>query len=234
MHGRERWTTQVTRLLQEGGLLGGLRAIRVVWISFRPSEPETGVRILHRPPLHHESEASRGGQQSVRKNEHLFPDDDLHRHGRFQPRLLRAVGHGESQSPGVTARGRPTAGLAHGQDLRRVRPNAGTVPFLQSDRTGRPSLFALVFHFRPPAVVCGGERRRAPHRDRGGGSRQLLRRPRLRNRLRPSMACRAPPVLLRTASDGASGVQNRRRARASASVFPSAAPPRSTPIRTTN
>ena len=29
---------------------GGLRAIRVVWISFRPSEPETGVRILHRPP----------------------------------------------------------------------------------------------------------------------------------------------------------------------------------------
>ena len=24
-------------------------AIRVVWISFRPSEPETWVRILHRP-----------------------------------------------------------------------------------------------------------------------------------------------------------------------------------------
>ena len=27
-------------------------AIRVVWISFRPSEPETWVRILHRPPQH--------------------------------------------------------------------------------------------------------------------------------------------------------------------------------------
>ncbi len=52
MHGRERpWATQATRLLQEGGLSGGCRAIRVVWISFRPSEPETGVRILHRPPF---------------------------------------------------------------------------------------------------------------------------------------------------------------------------------------
>ena len=29
---------------------GEHRAIRVVWISFRPSEPETWVRILHRPP----------------------------------------------------------------------------------------------------------------------------------------------------------------------------------------
>ena len=29
----------------------GHRAIRVVWISFRPSEPETWVRILHRPLL---------------------------------------------------------------------------------------------------------------------------------------------------------------------------------------
>ena len=25
--------------------------VRVVWISFRPSEPETWVRILHGPPL---------------------------------------------------------------------------------------------------------------------------------------------------------------------------------------
>ena len=36
---------------RRGVLSGGLRAIRVVWISFRPSEPETGVRILHRPPF---------------------------------------------------------------------------------------------------------------------------------------------------------------------------------------
>ena len=34
-----------------GGLSASHRAIRVVWISFRPSEPETGVRILHRPPF---------------------------------------------------------------------------------------------------------------------------------------------------------------------------------------
>ena len=35
---------------RRGGFSARIRAIRVVWISFRPSEPETGVRILHRPP----------------------------------------------------------------------------------------------------------------------------------------------------------------------------------------
>ena len=36
-------------MIQEGVAFRRLRAIRVVWISFRPSEPETWVRILHCP-----------------------------------------------------------------------------------------------------------------------------------------------------------------------------------------
>ena len=52
MHGRERAMGNPSHppSSRRGGLSGGCRAIRVVWISFRPSEPETGVRILHRPP----------------------------------------------------------------------------------------------------------------------------------------------------------------------------------------
>ena len=37
-------------VIQEGVAFRQCRAIRVVWISFRPSEPETWVRILHCPP----------------------------------------------------------------------------------------------------------------------------------------------------------------------------------------
>ena len=37
-------------VIQEGVAFRRCRAIRVVWISFRPSEPETWVRILHCPP----------------------------------------------------------------------------------------------------------------------------------------------------------------------------------------
>ena len=37
--------------LKTGGLSLVTRTVRVVWISFRLSEPGTWVRILHGPPL---------------------------------------------------------------------------------------------------------------------------------------------------------------------------------------
>ena len=39
------------RRIEDRWAFVAVRTVRVVWISFRLSEPETRVRILHGPPL---------------------------------------------------------------------------------------------------------------------------------------------------------------------------------------
>ena len=41
----------VIRRIEDRWAFVAVRTVRVVWISFRLSEPETRVRILHGPPL---------------------------------------------------------------------------------------------------------------------------------------------------------------------------------------